>query len=251
MKTIRIASALLVLLFAVPGASPQSGGDPDADLKAKIAQRLSQDAALMDDQFEVSVSSGVASVSGTVDTLWEAWKVREGVSGIFGVVEYEPRISLEGEGVPDSALMTAVSDALSRRLLDAPEVGTITASAEGGVVTLSGAIRDARKRFEAREAVARVRGVQRIVDELQSPEAADDVIQRAVAAILAGGTGRPVGGVVTTLVEDGVVTLTGTVPLLSSRWEAAETAWGVNGVRGVENRLKVAPPSRDVKVVRP
>ena len=251
MKTIRTASALLALLLALPAVYAQSGGYPDSDLKAKIAQRLSQDAALQDDRLEVSVSSGVVTVSGTVDTLYEAWKVRDDAAAIFGVVGYQPQVSLENAGVPDSALTTAIGDALGRYLLDTPEVGSITATVQAGVVTLTGSVRDSRKRFEARDAVARVTGVQQVVDQLLSPDSPDDEIQKAVAAILAGGTGTPVSGRVTTQVDGGVVTLTGTVPLLSTRYQAEEIAWGVNGVRGVEPQLTVVPPSRDVKVLRP
>lgn len=251
MKTIRIVVALLALPLVLPSALAQPAGHTDAELKAKLAQRLAQDPALMDDRLEVSVSNGVARVSGTVDTLWEAWKVREDVSAIFGVLDYEPQVSLESEGIPDASLGAAVGDALDRRLLSNPEVGTISASVQAGVVTLTGTVRDSRKRFEAREAVARQPGVRQIVDELLSPEAPDEEIQKAVVAILAGGTGLPVSGKVTTRVEDGVVTLTGTVPLLSARWQAEETAWGVNGVRAVVNELTVDPPSREIKVVRP
>ena len=251
MKTIRIAPVLLALLPAFPAAYAQTGGYPDSDLQARLAQRLTQDPALQDDRLDVSVSNGVVTVSGTVDTLYEAWKVRDNVSAIFGVVGFESQVSLEDQSVPDASLTTAVTDALGRRLLDNPEVGSITASAQGGVVTLAGTVRDARKRFDARDAVARERGVRRVVDELVSPEAADDEIQKAVAAILAGGTGKPVSGSVTTRVTEGVVSLTGTVPLLSALYQAEELAWGVNGVRGVENQLTVTPPSREVKTVRP
>ncbi|MCU0231419.1 MAG: BON domain-containing protein [Acidobacteria bacterium] len=251
MKTIRTAPVLLALLLAAPVAHAQSGGYPDSDLRAKIAQRLAGDPALQDDQLTVEVSDGVATVSGAVDTLYEAWKVRDDVAAIFGVVEYRSQISLENASVPDSALSTAVSDALARRLLDGPEVGSIAATVQAGVVTLTGSVRDARKRFEARDAVARVRGVQQVIDQLLSAEVPDDEIQKGVAAILAGGTGTPVSGRITTQVDGGVVTLTGTVPLLSARYQAEEIAWGVNGVRGVEAQLTVVPPSRDVKVVRP
>lgn len=251
MKTIRAAPALLVLLLVLPAAFPQVAGKGDSEMRSKIAQRLAGDPALQDDRLTVEVADGVATVSGTVDTLYEAWKVQEDVTAIFGVVGYQPELSLENPAIPDSVLTTAIEDALSRRLLDAPEVGSIAATAEAGVVTLSGSVRDSRKRFEARDAVARVSGVQQVVDQLLSPEAPDDEIQKAVAAILAGGTGTPVGGRITTQVDGGIVTLTGTVPLLSSRYQAEELAWGVNGVRGVESQLTVDPPSRDVKVVRP
>jgi osmotically-inducible protein OsmY len=251
MKTIRTASALLVLLLALPAAFPQSGGYGDDDLQAKISQRLSQDPVLTDDQLSVSVSGGVATVSGTVDTLWEAWNVRENVSAISGVVEYQAQLSLADQDVPDSSLTTAVADALRRNLLDSPQVGTITASAQGGAVTLGGTIRDARKRFDARAAVAKVRGVQRIDDQLRSPDSPDDAIQKAVTVILAGGTGIPVGSKIKVDVSDGIVTLSGTVAVLSARWQAAESAWGVNGVRGVENKITVVPPSTGVKTLRP
>ncbi|MCU0223652.1 MAG: BON domain-containing protein [Acidobacteria bacterium] len=251
MKTIRAAPVLLVLFLALPAAFPQGAGKSDSEMRAKIAQRLAGDPVLQDDRLTVEVADGVATVSGTVDTLYESWKVRDDVVAVFGVVGYQPLLSLENAGIPDSVLTTAVGDALSRRLLDSPEVGSIVASVDAGVVTLSGTLRDSRKRFDARDAVARVSGVKRVVDQLLSPEAPDDEIQKAVAAILAGGTGKPVGGQITTQVDGGIVTLTGTVPLLSSSYQAEELAWGVNGVRGVESRLTVDPPSHGVKVTRP
>jgi osmotically-inducible protein OsmY len=48
-------------------------------------------------------------------------------------------------------------------------------------------------------------------------------------------------------VDNRKVTLTGTVPLYSSKGAAASTAWGVEGVRNVENLISVEfPPSFEV-----
>jgi len=257
----RIASTLLAIFLLVPVASAQSSGFDnsalqssgyaDSALQSKIASKLSQDAALQDDRLTVAVSDGVATVSGTVDSLWETWKARDDVASVFGIVGYEPRLTIEDAGVPDSSLQNAVEDALRRNLLDNPQVGTIEASVQGGVVTFTGTVRDARKRYDARDAAAKQRGVKQVVDQLQSPASTDDLIQQSVASILAGGTGTPISGDIRTTVEDGVVTLSGTTMLLSGIYGAEERVMGINGVTGVVMQLTVQPPSREVKTLRP
>lgn len=257
----RTASTLLAIFLLVPIASAQSSGFDnsalqskgydDGTLQSKIATKLSQDAALQDDQLTVAVSNGVVTVSGTVDTLWETWKARDDAASVFGVVGFESQLTIEDRGVPDSSLQNAVEDALRRNLLASPQVGTIEASVQNGVVTFTGTVRDARKRYDARDAAGKQPGVKQVVDQLQSPASTDDLIQQSVASILAGGTGTPISGDIRTTVEDGVVTLSGTTLLLSGIYGAEERVMGVNGVTGVVLQLTVQPPSREVKTLRP
>lgn len=251
MTGMRSASTLLAVLLLVPSAFAQWGAATDDDLQAKIEQRLSRDAALQDDRLTVSVSEGVVTVSGAVDTLWETWKARDDAAGIFGVVGFESELTIEDRGLPDSSLQSAVDDALRARLLANPEVGAIAASVQEGVVTLTGTVRDARKRFEARDAAAKQPGVRQVVDQLQSPPSTDDLIKRSVTAILAGGTGTPISGDIDIMVEDGIVTLSGTTALLSGLYSAEERVLGINGVTGVVLQLAVKPPSREMKTLRP
>ncbi len=243
--------AVAALLVASP-ASAQLDRYDDADLKRKIEQKLAVSAALGDDRLTVSVFEGVATVSGVVDTLYESWQARNLVAGITGIVAYESRLQLEPRVIPDASLAAAVRRAVDDRVLPGPTTGSIEVSvAAEGVVTLGGKLRDGRRRLDARAAAAKVEGVREIVDRIETPKATDEEIEKRLASQLAGGTLAPIEGHVEVLVEDGVVTLSGTTPRLSEAMAAEERALGVNGVLGVVNEIVVERPTGRVKVIRP
>lgn len=242
--------AVAALLASLPAVAQLDRYDDD-DLRRKVEQKLAGSPALGDDRLTVVVVAGVASVSGTVDTLHESWQARDLVASVVGILGYEGRLQLEPRAIPDASLATVVRRAVDDRVVPGPTTGRLEITVAEGVVTLGGTLKDARRRFDARAAAAKQPGVRGVLDAIVTPEASDEEIETGLAALLAGGTLAPIAGRIEVAVEEGVVTLAGTAPRLSEALAAEERALGVNGVRSVVNAIVVERPTREIKVLRP
>jgi osmotically-inducible protein OsmY len=151
----------------------------------------------------------------------------------------------------DQELVANVSD----ELFWDPKIDTVSvaASADGGVVTLRGTVGSFRQKREAKKAAERVWGVVSVDNQIdvelmgeQRREDADlrgDVLQALMLDSL-------VPTSVDAWVEDGVVTLTGTVDWQYERDEAEFVAGNLLGVVAIENDIYLAdttPSSADVE----
>jgi osmotically-inducible protein OsmY len=151
----------------------------------------------------------------------------------------------------DQELVASVSD----ELFWDPKIDTVSvaASADGGVVTLRGTVGSFRQKREAKKAAERVWGVVSVDNQIdvelmgeQRREDADlrgDVLQALMLDSL-------VPTSVDAWVEDGVVTLTGTVDWQYERDEAEFVAGNLLGVVAIENDIYLAdttPSSADVE----
>jgi osmotically-inducible protein OsmY len=151
----------------------------------------------------------------------------------------------------DQELVANVSD----ELFWDPKIDTVSvaASADGGVVTLRGTVGSFRQKREAKKAAERVWGVVSVDNQIdvelmgeQRREDADlrgDVLQALMLDSL-------VPTSVDAWVEDGVVTLTGTVDWQYERDEAEFVAGNLLGVVAIENDIYLAdttPSTADVE----
>ncbi|MEZ6186771.1 MAG: BON domain-containing protein [Planctomycetota bacterium] len=117
-------------------------------------------------------------------------------------------------------------------------VATLEASAEDGVVTLSGEAPHLLARDRAIEVASSLRGVRAVIDrvEIRPVEVDDDELLHGVEAALALDPTTEAYEV-QIAVQDGEVTLAGEVDSWQERALAERLAKGVAGVRGVENAL--------------
>jgi osmotically-inducible protein OsmY len=151
----------------------------------------------------------------------------------------------------DQELVASVSD----ELFWDPKIDTVSVavSANGGIVTLRGTVGSFRQKREAKKAAERVWGVVSVDNEIdveimgeRRREDADlrgDVLQALMLDSL-------VPTSVDAWVEDGVVTLTGTVEWQYERDEADSVAGNLLGVVAIENDIDLAdttPSSTDVE----
>lgn len=118
----------------------------------------------------------------------------------------------------------------------------IAVTVKDGVVTLRGTVPTFNQKWEAEDAIKRIRGVRGIADELVVDLPAthmrnDTDIALAIERRFASNTVIPSN--VQFLVKDGHVTLTGEVPWYYQSQEAAYEARRVIGVKGVDNRITV------------
>jgi osmotically-inducible protein OsmY len=145
-----------------------------------------------------------------------------------------------------------VRDAVLRQLEWDPEVdaGAIGVAAKRGTVTLSGYIDSYSGKLAAERAAKRVRGVRAVANDVEvrlKLERTDSDIAADVVRVLELRSTIPDG--VQAAVHHGHVTLTGDVNWLFQKRDAEKALRDIRGLRGVMNRITVAPRAveRDVR----
>ena len=141
-----------------------------------------------------------------------------------------------------------VRDAVLHQLEWDPEVdaSAIGVAAKGGAVTLTGFINSYAGKLAAERAAKRVRGVRAVANDVEvrlKLERTDADIAADAARALDLYATIPSG--VKAAVHNGHVTLTGVVPWPYQKIQAEKMMRHIRGVRGVFNRLMLAPRAVD------
>jgi osmotically-inducible protein OsmY len=143
----------------------------------------------------------------------------------------------------DKELQQQVMDELAwEPSIDAAEIG---ASVDSGVVMLSGTVRSFPEKWAAERAAERVKGVRAVADEivvkLPGTFQRDDTdIARAALNTLEWNASLPHGRL-KVVVENGWITLDGTVERFFQKLGAERVVRNLLGVQGVVNRIAVKP----------
>ena len=127
-------------------------------------------------------------------------------------------------------------------------------SVDAGVVTLTGHVNSYAQKVAAIAAARRVKGVRAIAEEIEvrypyQSKTADDQIAKRALDIMQWDSLVPDKRIMV-LVQDGWVTLTGTVDWFFEKTAAEEDVRKLSGVRGITNKIDIKPqvaPS-DVKL---
>ncbi|MBX6331257.1 MAG: BON domain-containing protein [Gemmatimonadaceae bacterium] len=129
----------------------------------------------------------------------------------------------------------------------------IAIAVRNGVVTLSGRVESYAQKVAAERAVRRVAGVRGIADDLEvalpgTSERTDTEIARAAVAALEWDAEVPHERI-TVKVDEGYVTLEGTVDWFFQKWAAERAVRNLTGVKGVINHIELKPKvaERDVE----
>jgi osmotically-inducible protein OsmY len=136
-------------------------------------------------------------------------------------------------------------DAVITQLDFEPEVNPagIGVAAEDGVVTLSGSVDDYAQKFAAEKAVKRIFGVKGLANELLVKmvcERTDTDIAKDAIYLLECDV-HFLGGKVMVTIEDGLLTLEGTVKWNFQKVAAEKAMQCIRGVKAVANLIEVAP----------
>ncbi|HVT37981.1 MAG TPA: BON domain-containing protein [Gemmatimonadaceae bacterium] len=128
----------------------------------------------------------------------------------------------------------------------------IAIAVKGGVVTLLGGVSDYAQKLAAERAVTRVSGVRTIAEELKvrlpnTTQRTDREIAQAALGAMAWSTAVQKDRV-TLKVEQGWVTLDGTLEWYYQRQAAEDVVRGMLGVMGVTNLIRVMPKASKVEV---
>lgn len=143
---------------------------------------------------------------------------------------------------PDDATVHAALERTMQMEIGIP-YEAIDTSVEDGIVTLTGTVRDLLTRERTAKLAAQVRGVRSIVNRIQvepAPREDATILSDVREALIFDPATESFE--IDTKVEQGVVTLTGTVDSWQERRLAVHTAKGVRGVAEVVDSLSVSTP---------
>ena len=220
----------------------------DEELKKDVVDHLYWNSSVDASKINVTVEDGDVTLSGEVPTYAEMSAARAAawnIEGVFDVIDEMVVSHVTPPPLPtDSEIKTRVENSLSWD----PSVddSEITVSVVDGTVTLEGTVDRYWKRSHTENRVSGIRGVIGIENKLAvvpSKTIGDELIAEDVVDAIDRDTRLDVEDV-TVKVDNGVVTLTGTVPSTfarnAARWDASRTA----GVTGVKNKLNIGTYSR-------
>jgi osmotically-inducible protein OsmY len=232
---------------AKPPAAPARrniGGPGDYALRENLLGHLNRDPDLANASLELILVNGGAVFSGSVPS----WTLKRRVLAVAGmqrgIYNVTDQMTIPRGTVGDAELAKAVGSILAD-YKDALGLKDLEVSTEDGVATLRGGVTNFSARVRAEEAAGNVLGLQRIVNRLVPvgvPKGSDDAsIRRAVVAYLGDFREFPYPGDIDVHVQDGRVTLHGSLGIYLGRQQAGTMAALVGGVRQVENQIKVDP----------
>lgn len=237
----RVSGILALALCLVLGINlvPADAAN-DARIREQLQSRLSGLVSIHAERLEVTVTDGVVRIAGSVASVGEKMSVGRIAGSVAGASSVTNDLTVRALDRPEAVVRQEVTGLLKNRpkFRDAD----IRVSVSGSEVTLSGKVKHASDKAEAEDIAGAAMGVSRVVNSLEVDNAVpitDEMIRSNVGSALR----NPVTfGVVRDLeieVEDGMVTLRGTVVRDSDRQQAERLALGVDGVVSVENLIDV------------
>jgi hyperosmotically inducible periplasmic protein len=243
-----IAFLLLIGSAAVSShSSAVAQSANDNNLRAEIMNK-----SLNKSQFkniQVTVTNGIAKLTGTVDTFYWKEQADKRVHNTKGVTAVDNEIEVAGPEISDADLQNKLVKAIS---LDRVGYGTtafnaISVSVSNGVVTLGGTAYGPVDADSAVAVASTTKGVKDVINEIQVDPVSpmDDRIRRAVYRAVYGfpslnryaiDPAQPIR----ISVQNGNVTLYGVVDRQADKDAAGIRANSVPGVFKVTNLLQVA-----------
>jgi osmotically-inducible protein OsmY len=211
------------------------------DLERSVADELYWDPKVDNAAIAVSASEGVVTLRGTIGSFRQKREATQDAERIFGVKsvknDLEVRI-LNQDRRDDADLRGAVLQALT---LDGLVPSTIDATADDGVVTLTGTANWQFEREEADFVATNILGVVSVDDQIDlvppAPSAGD--VKHSIKKAMERNAKLDADSVSVDS-SNGTVTLDGTVSSWADHDEAVAAAWAAPGVTDVKDHILVA-----------
>jgi len=188
----------------------------------------------------VSADSGEVILRGTVGSLRERFEANKAAKRVYGVKKVDDQIQVKILGSrsrEDADLRGAVLQALALNS-EVPE--SVDASADNGVVTLTGSVAHQFEREEAEEVASKVIGVTSIDDQVTllppGPSAHD--VQHSIKKALERNAKLDAADL-DVQSSHGTITLTGVVDSWANHDTAIAAAWAAPGVTKVNDNIVV------------
>lgn len=215
----------------------------DAEIERDVRSELEAEQGSTHHLVRVVVDRGVVYLTGSTDSFARKLENQRAVARVVGVRDVRDHVdvcpSLDGYR-EDGHIQTAARRALE---WDARVPDGVSVEVTDGVLRLLGSVERFSQRDAADEAVRNMIGVRDVVNEIRvsrdpSPARADDLaldVEAAVRRRFAVDTGCIAIGV-----DNGVVTLSGAVPLFMLLEDIERAVRSIPGVTRINNELLVA-----------
>lgn len=233
-----LAAAFAVLVTACLNSDAlcQAGNSPsDEDISDAVELQLVLDERIDGHRIDAKTKSGVVTLSGAVDNLLASEYALHVAGRTRGVRSVVNLVEVNAPEIADEKLRKDLAQALKDD--PATERFEVVAKVTAGVVTLEGEVQSHAERQSADFAVAGVRGVRKVVNDLKVKPArnrSDEEIKEDIARRFSMSAWIE-DYLVDVTVRDGHVTLSGSVPSLADHLRARTAAW-VQGVHSVTFR---------------
>lgn len=216
----------------------------DERIEQDIVQELTWDYRVNAADINVSVTNGVATLTGSVPSYTQRNFATSDAWGIAGVTDVNNLLTVRyptAVTVPtDTEIKSNVQSTLTWNA--AVDSTDIEVSVANGTVTLEGTVPEYWQRWRAGDLAADLSGVITVENHL-TVVPTKSYVDRDVAEDIEAALSRNVyveAEKVTVKVENGVVTLTGTLPTYHARRQAYNAAANTLGVIEVNNDIVVA-----------
>jgi osmotically-inducible protein OsmY len=241
-----LATVAVALAWAPAAAVAAEGNDiPDGSITVAVEAELVTDEAVPSHLIDVSTREGIVTLSGTVDHLLakdRAVTIAKSTKGVRAVVD---RMTVKPVERADAEVLKDVETALA--VDPAADSYEIKTTVKDGTVTLSGTVESWQEKQLAATVAKGVRGVKEIKNDLSITHKANrtdaeikaDVERRLETDVMVDHL------LVDVAVDNGTVTLTGTVGSAAEKTRAESDAW-VTGTKEVNaDGLRVEWWARD------
>ena len=246
MKKQGLLSTMLALLLLLSMTAMATTSRYDQQIQQAVSQKIHDTKQLQN--VRSSVEDGIVTLTGTVDLYQDKLDAEKRVKKLANVSGVRNQIAVAGETVPDGQLQQKLAKKLAydRVGYNDNAFNYIAVAVKDGVVTLTGATYWDVPRDSALAIVARTPGVKDVVNEVKVLPTSifDDSLRIRTAraiyrdSVLSRYATDPADPI-RIVVENGHVTLYGTVQSAMDKNIAGLRANGVPGAFSVENKLVV------------
>ena len=138
----------------------------DMQIKTQAENTLLWNEDIDSTKIDVSVSQGIITLNGTVDSLWKKWEAEQTVYRNFGVLSVENHLTIvPTTSIVDQDIAEDIEKALDRNFyVDSEDVAV---KVDRGIVTLMGDVKSTIARTQAEEIAMYTAGVMDVKNELR------------------------------------------------------------------------------------
>ena len=215
----------------------------DARVRSDVLSEIAWDPFVRDVPVNVAVAQGVVTLTGQAQSMAKHLALVDAVHRVQGVLDVVDEMTIAPGAIAikgDDDLARAVREALQWDAFLPDE--RISTTVSGGNVTLRGTVPTWSNRMDAERCVQRLTGVRSVVNRIavEPPSADPGAIKLQIERALERRAERE-SRRITVSVQDGTVTLSGSVHSWADRNAVERIAGNSPGVRTVDDRLVVDP----------